>query len=91
MRKATSKLPGALKAMENIVIDTADLDVHLKQMTESLNSAGIGVDTGYVALAGRDSAGSGWVQVNISSARFRQQPAPSVLPEHSGLNRSNSS
>jgi hypothetical protein len=39
-------------------------------MTESLNSAGISVDTGYVALAGRDSSGSGWVQVNISSGGF---------------------
>jgi len=28
------------------------------------------VDTGYVALAGRDSSSSGWVQVNISSGGF---------------------
>jgi hypothetical protein len=70
MRKATSKLPGALKAMENIVIDTADLDVHLKQMTERLNAAGISLDTGSILLAGRFSDGSGWVQVNISSGGF---------------------
>jgi hypothetical protein len=70
MRKATSKLPAALKAMENIVVDAADLDVHLKQMMERLNAAGISLDTGYVALAGRFSDGSGWVQVNISSGGF---------------------
>jgi hypothetical protein len=44
MRKGTSKLPAALKAMESMVIATADLDVHLKQMTERLNAAGISAD-----------------------------------------------
>ena len=52
MRKATSKLPAALKAMENMVIATADLDVHLKQMTERLNAAGISADLGSIVLAG---------------------------------------
>jgi hypothetical protein len=70
MRKATSKLPAALKAMESMVIATADLDVHLKQMTERLNAAGISADLGSIVLAGRFSDGSGWVQVNISSGGF---------------------
>jgi len=70
MRKATSKLPAALKAMENMVIATADLDVDLKQMTERLNAAGISADLGSIVLAGRFSDGSGWVQVNISSGGF---------------------
>jgi hypothetical protein len=70
MRKATSKLPAALKAMENMVIATADLDVHFKQMTEILNAAGISADLGSIVLAGRFSDGSGWVQVNISSGGF---------------------
>jgi hypothetical protein len=70
MRKATSKLPAALKAMENLVIATADLDVHLTQMTEKLNALGISADTGSIVLAGRFSDGSRWVQVNISSGGF---------------------
>jgi len=70
MRKATSKLPAALKAMENLVIATADLDVHLMQMTEKLNALRIGADAGSIVLAGRFSDGSRWVQVNISSGGF---------------------
>ena len=70
MRKATSKLPAALKAMDNLVIATADLDVHLTQMTEKLNALGISADTGSIVLAGRFSDGSRWVQVNISSGGF---------------------
>jgi hypothetical protein len=68
IRKTTTKLPPALK--ENMVIATADLDVHLKQMTDRLNAAGIGADTGSIVLAGRFSDGSRWVQVNISSGGF---------------------
>jgi hypothetical protein len=59
IRKTTTKLPPTLK--ENMVIATADLDVHLKQMTERLNAAGIGADTGSIVLAGRFSDGSRWV------------------------------
>jgi len=70
MRKTATKLPPALKAMENMVIDTADLDVQLKQMTEKLNAAGISVDLGSIVLAGRFSDGSRWVQVNIGSTGF---------------------
>jgi hypothetical protein len=70
MRKATSKLPAALNAMENMVIATAALDVHLKQVTERLNAAGISADLRSIVLVGRFSDGSGWVQVNISSGGF---------------------
>jgi hypothetical protein len=70
MRKATPKLPAAFKAMENLSIATADLDVHLTQMTEKLNALGISADTGSIVLAGRFSDGSRWVQVNISSGGF---------------------
>jgi hypothetical protein len=55
MRKAATKLPPALKAMENMVIDTANLDVHIKQVTERLKADGIGADTGYVLSAGRSA------------------------------------
>ena len=67
-RKASSKLPTALK--ENMVIASADLDAHLKQMTEKLNALGISADTGSIVLAGRFSNGSRWVQVNISTGGF---------------------
>jgi hypothetical protein len=70
MRKTPTKLPPALKAMENMVIDTADLDVHIKQVTERLKADGISAATGYVTLAGRDSSGSGYVWVNLSSGGF---------------------
>jgi hypothetical protein len=53
-----------------MVIATGDLDVHLKQMTERLNAAGISADLGSIVLAGRFSDGSGWVQVNISLGGF---------------------
>jgi hypothetical protein len=56
--------------MENMVIGTADLDVHLKRVTERLNAAGIGSELGSIAYAGRTSSGSGQVQVNISSGGF---------------------
>jgi hypothetical protein len=67
MNKAAA---AALKAMENMVIKTADLDVHIEQVTERLKAAGIGSDIGSIAYAGRASSGSGQVQVNISSGGF---------------------
>jgi hypothetical protein len=51
VRKAAAKQPPALKAMENMVIKTADLEVHLKQVTERLNAAGISSDIGSIAYA----------------------------------------
>jgi len=48
-----------------MVIKTADLDVHIEQVTERLKAAGIGSDIGSIAYAGRASSGSGQVQVNI--------------------------
>ena len=69
-KKPMSKAAAAaLKAMENMVITTADLDVHIEQVTERLKAAGIGSDIGSIAYAGR-SSGSGQVQVNISSGGF---------------------
>ena len=65
-RKTATKLPPALKAMENMVTDT-DPDVHIKQVTERLNAAGISSDIGYVSFAGRNSDGSGWVNVVIGA------------------------
>src|SRR6516225_6629984 len=70
-KKPMSKAAAAeLKAMENMVIKTADLDVHIEQVTERLKAAGIGSDVGSIAYAGRASSGSGQVQVNISSGGF---------------------
>ena len=70
-KKPMSKAAAAaLKAMENMVITTADLDVHIEQVTERLKAAGIGSDIGSIAYAGRASSGSGQVQVNISSGGF---------------------
>ena len=69
-KKPMSKAAAAaLKAMENMVITTADLDVHIEQVTERLKAAGLGSDIGSIAYAGR-SSGSGQVQVNISSGGF---------------------
>src|SRR5262252_5987826 len=59
-----------------MVIKTADLDVHIEQVTERLTAAGIGSDIGSIAYAGRASSGSGQVQVNISSGGFA-----SIWPE----------
>ena len=69
-KKPMSKAAAAaLKAMENMVITTADLDVHIEQVTERLKAAGLGSDIGSIAYAGR-SSGSGQVQVNIGSGGF---------------------
>jgi hypothetical protein len=54
MNKAAA---AALKAMENMVITTADLDVHIEQVTERLKAAGLGSDIGSIAYAGRASSG----------------------------------
>jgi hypothetical protein len=56
--------------MENLVIKTADLDVHIERVAERLKAAGIGSDIGSIAYAGRASSGSGQVQVNVSSGGF---------------------
>jgi len=53
----------ALQAMENMVVKTADFDVHIEQVTERLKAAGLGSDIGSIAYAGRASSGSGQVQV----------------------------
>ena len=76
MPKTTKKKPmskaaaAALNAMENMVVKTADFDVHIEQVTERLKAAGIGSDIGSIAYAGRASSGSGQVQVNTSSGGF---------------------
>lgn len=69
-KKAAGKLPPALQAMENMVVTKDEFEVHVKHVTEKLNAAGLGSDTGYIAYAGRTSTGSGQVQVNISSGGF---------------------
>jgi hypothetical protein len=75
MPKTTKKKPiskaaaAALKAMENMVIKTADLDVHIEQVTERLKAAGLAMDIGSVLYAGRNG-GLGQVVVNISSGGF---------------------
>jgi hypothetical protein len=76
MSKTTKKKPmskaaaAALKAMENMVVPTADLEVHIEQARERLKAAGLSVDFGFIAYAGRMSPGSGQVQVNIGSGGF---------------------
>jgi len=67
IRKTTTKLPPALK--ENMAIETADLDVHIEQMTERLNAAA-STDIGDVIMAGRNPDGSGRVLLQIGSTRF---------------------
>jgi hypothetical protein len=62
--------------MENVVIETADLEAQFKQVVEKLNAAGINADIGSIVYAGRTSSGSGPVQVNIGSSGFA-----SIWPE----------
>lgn len=69
-RTPIPKLPTALKAMENLFIEKADLGVAIEQMTRNLAPAGISSDVGYIAYAGRSSTGSGQVQINIASGGF---------------------
>ena len=82
MSKTTKKksigkaVAAALKAMENMNFETADLDVQLNQVREMLNAAGVHADFGSIAAAGRTSPGSGWVQVSIGSSGYA-----SVWPE----------
>jgi len=69
-KKPMSKAAAAaLKAMENMVIPTADLDAHIEQLGEKLKAAGIGSELGSILLAGRTPSGS-WVSVNISSGSY---------------------
>ena len=73
MSKSTKKKPrskavaAALKAMENMVFESADLDAQLKQVKGRLDAAGITGNFGSIGSAGRDSSGSGWVQVLVGS------------------------
>ena len=59
MAKTAKKKPmskaaaAALKELENLVIKTAELDVHTKQVTERLKAAGLSSDIGSIAYAGR--------------------------------------
>jgi hypothetical protein len=65
MRKA---IAAALK--ENMIFETTDLDLQLKQMRERLQPAGISVAIGSIGLAGRNPSGSGSVQLNIGSGGY---------------------
>ena len=73
MPKTSKKKPlgktvaATLKAMENMVFETTDFDVQLKQMREMLNAPGMNVDVGSIVIAGRTSSGSTMVQINIAS------------------------
>jgi hypothetical protein len=70
-KKAMSRsVAAALKAMENMVFETADLDVQLKQVRQRLKAFGLSVDIGSIGLAGRNPSGSGSVQINISSGGY---------------------
>ena len=74
MPKTTKKKPiskaaaAALKAMQNMVIATADLDVHIDQIRRLVGPASK-ADTGSIVTAGRWTSGP-YVQVNISSGGF---------------------
>lgn len=70
MRKSAAKLPPALRAMENAVVASGELDAHIRQVTETLAAARVASDVGHIAYAGRSSTGSGQVQVNINSGGF---------------------
>jgi hypothetical protein len=60
-------LAAALKAMENMNFETADLDVQLNQVREMLNAAGVHADFGSIAAAGRTSPG---VRLGTGQHRF---------------------
>ena len=67
-RKPMSKAAAAaLKAMENMVVETADLDVHIEKLRERLKPAGISTDIGSIFYAGRSSS---WVTVIIRGNTF---------------------
>src|SRR5262249_57578643 len=70
-RKAMSKAgAGGLKAMENMVVGTADLNVHIEQLRVKLKPAGISADIGSIFYAGRSSSGSSWVTIIIRGSTF---------------------
>lgn len=75
-KKKRKAVAAALKAMENMVFETADLDVKLKLVNETLDAIGAKLDIGAIALAGRNSSGEGHVQINIGSSGYN-----SIWPE----------
>jgi hypothetical protein len=60
----------ALKAIENMAIETADLNVHIEQLREKLKPAGISAEIGSIFYAGRSSSGSPWVTVIVRGSTF---------------------
>jgi len=81
MPKTAKKKPmskaaaAALKALENMVIPTADAAVHIERvMHERLNAAGISVDIGRIDHVGRaiwdDPSGDRRVQVTVGQGSF---------------------
>ena len=74
MLKATKKKPmgkavaAALKAMQNMVFETADRDVQLRQMKEILGPAGINVGFGVMVYAARTAVGFNVVGINVGSS-----------------------
>ena len=69
-RSMSKAAAAALKAMKNMLIPTADLNVHIGRVKNTLDAVGISSDIGTIAYAGRLPSGSGQVQVNIGSVGF---------------------
>jgi hypothetical protein len=70
-KKTVSKaVAAALKAMENMVFETTDLDAQLKQFKEKLSPLGVNTDFATVTLAGVYSSGSNQVSIIIGSSTF---------------------
>jgi hypothetical protein len=76
MPNSTKKKPiskaaaAALKALESMVIPTADLDVHIKETERLLKPAGFSLKYGVIAYVGRTYRGSRHAQVNVDSGQF---------------------
>jgi hypothetical protein len=76
MPKSTKKKPrskavaAALKAMENLSFETADLDFQLKQLTESLKAIDTIANLGSIWYAGGTIDGSHSVAVVIGSTSY---------------------
>jgi len=69
-KKTAKKLHLVLKTMEGSVAPNGDFDAYHKDISGKLAAAGLGSDVGTITYAGRTSAGTGQVQVNISSGGY---------------------
>jgi len=69
-KKTAKKLHVVLKTMDGSVAPNGDFEAYHKEISGKLTAAGLASDVGSIAFAGRTSAGSGQVQLNIPSGGF---------------------